>query len=233
LFILVEAQISMRNRLCRCCGLFRHVIPTEEDIMANFPNSGFSAADPDDEVDLDALVKKNPPRPRPAPDNPPKKKDTAQSKPHPVAPQSDEFDIGSLPKSQPQTPPPKVSETLKAASAISNQSQADAFDEHDLDLDIPAPRKRVRILPSFPTLILIIMVSVATALVTGIIIRVTAPTLESKIQQILSNQENTSIKVNTLEQTVTSLQADVKSLQEKDSSRPVQVAPSKKRKAAR
>lgn len=200
--------------------------------MANFPNSGFSAADPDDEVDLDALVKKNPPQGRPTPDSPPKKKDTAPSKPNSIAQQSDEFDIGSLPKSQPQTPP-KVPKTLAARPSVDRQSPSNALHEDVADLDNPTPRKRVRILPSFPTLILIIMVSVATALVTGIILRVTAPTLESKMQQILSNQENTSIKVNALEQTVTSLQADIKSLQEKASFRAVPAVPEKKRKAAR
>jgi len=199
--------------------------------MANFPNSGFSAADPDDEVDLDALVKKNPPQPRPAPDNPPKKKDTVQSTPHPVAPQSDEFDIGSLPKNRPQTTPPKVSQP-QATPPTSIPPEPEAIRDYDSELDMLAPRKRVRILPSFPTLILIIVVSVAAAFVTGIIFRLTTPSLESKMQQILSNQENTSIKVNTLEQTVTSLQANVKSLQEKESSRLVQVAPVKKRKPA-
>jgi|GEM_PF-4391632 hypothetical protein len=117
--------------------------------------------------------------------------------------------------------------------ALEKKAQVTPVPEHDGETEYahPAQRKKVRILPSFPTLILIIAVSVATALVTFMILRFTSPSLDGKMQEILSNQENTSVKVNGLEQTVAKMAEDVKALQDKSQAAPAEAVSKKNRRA--
>jgi hypothetical protein len=203
--------------------------------MANFPDKGFSAADPDDEIDLEALVKKNPPPQQPAPVKqaaPQSTQPPRQEKPRaPAAPQSDIFDVGSFPKAasvqnRPAAPSeqkkqPQPAHPPRAAAPVS------ADYDGETEFDHPVHRKRVRILPSLPTLILIIFVSAATAIVTGVVIHLTSPSLDNKMQEILSNQENTSLKVNNLEQTVSKMVDDIKALQTKPQPQAAPAAPKK------
>jgi hypothetical protein len=211
--------------------------------MANIPSKGFSAADPDDEIDLESLVKNTPP-PQPVSKKEPVPPSRPQPKPEKTRqpdPQPEEFDIASLPKAIPRTPAPDVSSrTAVPPIAQKRQSPAPAaaqpekyiapsadFDA-ETEYDHPVHRHTVRILPSFPTLILIIIVSIATAFVTGLIFRLSTPSLDNKMQEILSNQENTSVKVNAMEQTVNKLVDDMKNLQEKTQAK--QAAPAAERK---
>jgi hypothetical protein len=174
--------------------------------MADFPRQGFSSADPDDEIDLEALVKK-----MPAP-QPPKKDESAPPKPAVQA-----------------TKPPTQGLTInKIKEAPAESYAADA----ETEFDHAVSRKKVRILPEFPTIVLIIIVSLVTAVVTGLIVRLSVPSLQSKVQEVLSNEENTSVKVNDLEQTVSKLTDDMKALHEKAKSQQAVPAPVKKHKAA-
>jgi hypothetical protein len=264
---------------------------TEEDAMANIPSKGFSAADPDDEIDLESLVRNAPPlqpvskketvppsRPQPKPEKtrrpepqteefdlaslpkvkpqapapdvssrasmPPSRPQPKPEKTRQPDPQPEEFDIASLPKAKPQTPAPDVSSRASVPPiAQKRQSPAPAAAEPEkyiapsadydaeTEYDHPVHRQKVRILPSFPTLILIIIVSIATAFVTGLIFRLSTPSLDNKMQEILSNQENTSVKVNAMEQTVNKLVDDMKTLQEKTQAKQAAPAAEKKHKA--
>ena len=174
--------------------------------MADFPRQGFSSADPDDEIDLEALVKK-----MPAP-QPPHKNESVPPKPAVQA-----------------TKPPTQGLTInKIKEAPAESYSVDA----ETEFDHTVPRKKVRILPEFPTLVLIIIVSLVTAVVTGLIVRLSVPSLQSKVQEVLSNEENTSVKVNDIEQSVSKLMDDVKALQEKSKAKLAFPAPVKKHKAA-
>ena len=205
--------------------------------MANFPDKGFSAADPDDEIDLEALVKKNPPPQQPAPVKQASSQSTQpprQEKPRApaAAPQSDVFDVGSFPKAASVQNRPAAPSEQKKQPQPAHLPRAGAPVSADYDgeteFDHPVHRKRVRVLPSLPTLILIIIVSAATALVTGVIIHLTSPSLDSKMQEILSNQENNSVKVNNLEQTLSKVVDDVKALQTRPQPQRAPVAVQKK-----
>jgi hypothetical protein len=193
--------------------------------MADLPKKGFSAADPDDEIDLEALVKKAPPpqaapvrQPSPQSVQPPR-----QEKPRTPAPQAEEFDVRSFPPAAPAEPKKQP----QAAQPLRIEPEDSTDYDHETEFDHPAHRKKVRVLPSLPTLILIIIVSVATAFVTGIIVHLTAPSLDTKMQEILSNQENNSVKVNNLEQTVSRMVDDLKALQSRPQPAPAPAAPKK------
>jgi hypothetical protein len=69
--------------------------------------------------------------------------------------------------------------------------------------------------------------------ITGLIVRFSMPSLQSKVQEVLSNEENTSVKVNDLEQSVSKLMDEMKALQEKAKAQPPApaAAPVKKHKA--
>jgi len=201
--------------------------------MADFPKKGFSPSDPDDEIDLEALVQKAPSPPQQQkvqPLQPPR-----QEKPVRAASSEEEFDlatVGKAPKnieapSKPAAPKDQQPvETVKHAHAESYAVDAETEYDH------PVPRKKVRILPEFPTLILIIIVSIVTAVITGIIVRYTMPSLENKVAEVYSNQENTSVKLNDLEQSVSKLLDEVKTMREKAKPQPpASSAPAKKVKA--
>jgi cell division protein FtsB len=173
--------------------------------MSDFPKQGFSSADPDDEIDLEALVKKTP-----AP-QPPKKIEGLSSKP-------------AVPATKPPTQGLSISK-IKEAPVESYAADAET------EFDHAVPRNKVRILPEFPTLILIIIVSLLTAVITGLIVRLSVPSLQSKVQEVLSNEENTSVKVNDIEQSVSKLMDDMKALQEKAKAQQASPAPAKKHKA--
>lgn len=193
--------------------------------MADLPKKGFSAADPDDEIDLEALVKKAPP-PQAAPVKqaaPQSIQPPRQEKPRAPAPQAEEFDVRSFPHAAPAEPKKQPG----PAQPLRMEPEDSAGYDQETEFDHPAHRQKVRVLPSLPTLILIIIVSVATAFVTGIIVHLTAPTLDTKMQEILSNQENNSVKVNNLDQTVSRMADDIKALQTKPQPAPAPAAPKK------
>jgi hypothetical protein len=175
--------------------------------MSDFPQKGFSTADPDDEIDLEALVKKTP--------VPPSQQKTEATPPKPSV-------LATKPPTQGLTIP-------KTKESPAESYPADA----ETEFDHLVPRKKVRILPEFPTLVLIIIVSIVTAVITGLIVRFSMPSLQSKVQEVLSNEENTSVKVNDLEQSVSKLIDDVKALQEKAKSQQAAPAPVKKQKSTK
>ncbi len=191
---------------------------TKEETMAKNADIEFSSADPDDEIDLESLVKKAPAPKKPVAQQ--QKRETASK-----AVQEDVFDVSSLPSKEPQKKPAAstapVSSTsaqeTPAGAAIMGRPDSTLEGETDSDSFERERKNKVRILPEFPTLILIILVSIATAFVTGIIVRMTAPSLDSKMQEILSNQENTSVKVNALEQNLSKTTEELKALQDAQS----------------
>jgi outer membrane murein-binding lipoprotein Lpp len=226
----------------------------KEVAMADFPKKGFSSADPDDEIDLEALVQKMPP-PQPQQKSEPEEEfdlgsvPKAPQKPAVEAPKqpavkpvetrkqpADEFDIESLKPVQKKIDKPILQKSQPPVQAI-NKIKDEPAESYNVDaeteFDHLVTRKKVRILPEFPTLVLIIIVSIVTAVITGLIVRFSVPSLQSKVQEVLSNEENTSVKVNDLEQSVSKLIDDVKALQEKAKAQPAAPAPApvKKHKA--
>ena len=245
--------------------------------MGTIPRKEFSQTDPDDEIDLESLVKKA--------SQPAQKKDAMQ--PHTAAPiqenvvppaaPGEEFDVASFPKAQAPRPAAASPKQPAPATPVATRNQTqEAFEieslrtspvrieksasrepylkpaeqktqppvataahlrkepaegrssEAETEFDHPVQRKKVRILPSFPTLILIIIVSIVAAVLTGTIVTLTGPSLQTKMQEILSNQENTSLKLNSLEQTVAKLLDDMKILQNKANSHQAVPVPVKK-----
>jgi hypothetical protein len=232
----------------------------KEVAMADFPKKGFSSADPDDEIDLEALVQKTPPQQRSEGLPPKQEKISKATEPEeefdlgsvPKAPQKpavetpkqpvvkkqpvDEFDIESLKPAQKKIEKPSIQKSQMPVQTTNKIKEAPAESyivDAETEFDHPVPRKKVRILPEFPTLILIIIVSIVTAVITGLIVRFSMPSLQSKVQEVLSNEENTSVKVNDLEQSVSKLMDEMKALQEKAKAQPPApaAAPVKKHKA--
>lgn len=233
--------------------------------MADFPRKGFSSADPDDEIDLEALVQKTPPQQKNESLLPKQEKFSKAAEPEeefdlssvPKVPQklaveapkqpavkpveikkqpADEFDIESLKPAQKKIEKPIIQKSQPPVQTINKIKDAPAdpyIADAETEFDHLVARKKVLILPEFPTLVLIIIVSIVTAVITGIIVRFSVPSLQSKVQEVLSNEENTSVKVNDLEQSVSKLMDDVKALQEKAKVQPVAPAlvPVKKHKA--
>jgi hypothetical protein len=241
----------------------------KEVAMADFPKKGFSSADPDDEIDLEALVQKKneslppiqeeiskatepeeefdlgsvpkvPQKPAvEAPKQPAMKPVEIRKQP------ADEFDLESLKPAQKKIEKPVIKEAYQKPAIQKSQPPVQTINkikdapaesyiaDAETEFDHLVPRKKVRILPEFPTLVLIIIVSIVTAVITGLIVRFSVPSLQSKVQEVLSNEENTSVKVNDLEQSVSKLIDDVKVLQEKAKAQPVAPAPApvKKHKA--
>jgi hypothetical protein len=113
---------------------------------------------------------------------------------------------------------------------IRKESAASRPSDAETEFDHPIQRKKVRILPSFPTLILIIIVSIVAAVLTGTIVKLTEPSLQTNVQGIFPNQENNSLKVLGLEQKVDKLVEDVKVLQDRMKTSQAAPAPAKKRK---
>ncbi len=202
--------------------------------MGSIPRKEFSQADPDDEIDLESLVKKSP-APRVANEKPAKRADI----PNPLPPSNasasiddDAFDLAAIPLNPERKPlsSPTHQTVLNEAESKSQPAQnaqpAALFPppplqemrgerritDEETEYDHPVYRKRIRILPSFPTLILIIIVSAVASLLTGIILKITAPSLQNKMQEILSIQENTSIKENALEQSVSDLTKEMNAM---------------------
>ena len=231
--------------------------------MADFPKKGFSSADPDDEIDLEALIQKTPPlqpqqKAEPeegfdlgsVPKMPQKPAVEAPKqpalKPVEIKKQPDEeFDIESLKPAQKKIEKSVIKETYQKPAIPKSQppvqplnkiigAPADSYiADAETEFDHLVARKKVRILPEFPTLVLIIIVCIVTAVITGLIVRFSVPSLQSKVQEVLSNEENTSVKVNDLEQSVSKLMDDMKALQEKAKAQPAAPAsaPVKKHKA--
>lgn len=219
--------------------------------MTDFPKKGFSSADPDDETDLEALVQKTPP-PKPQqkteleeefdldsiPKMPQKPAVEAPKQPavKPVEIKkqtADEFDIESLKPARREIAKPAIQKSQPPVQTINKIKDAPAesyIADAETEFDHLAPRNKVRILPEFPTLMLIIIVSLVTAVITGLIVRFSVPSLESKVAEVYSNEENTSVKVNDLEQSVSKVMDDVKALQEKAKAQPAAPAPVKKHK---
>ncbi len=201
--------------------------------MGSIPRKEFSQTDPDDEIDLESLVKKTPP-PQPS-----QKKETVQpsvlppvqAKPVSTPAPDEEFDLTSFPKTQAarlDAASPKPQAPAASVAQVRKEPAAGRASDTETEFDHPIQRKRVKILPSFPTLILIIIVSAVAAVLTGSILKLTTPSLQNKMQEILSNQENNSVKVNTMEQTVAKLVEDMKLLQDK--AKPHQAAPASAKK---
>ncbi len=200
--------------------------------MDAIPRKEFSQTDPDDEIDLESLVKKASQHAQ--------KKDAMQ--PRPAAPSTPEaFEIESVrasrqrvEKSAPREPSLKPAEQktqppVAITAHFRNEPAAGRSSDAETEFDHPVQRKKVRILPSFPTLILIIIVSIVAAVLTGTIVSLIGPSLQTKMQEILSNQENNSLKVNALEQTVAKLVGDMKILKDKANSHQAAPIPAKKR----
>jgi hypothetical protein len=197
-----------------------------------------TAAEAEDEFDLGSLPKVPQKPPVEIPKQPAAKPVETTKQP------AEEFDIESLKPPQKEIVKPVIQETYQKPAAQKIQARIEPIkkvkDEHaasydseaETEFDHPVARKKVRILPEFPTLVLIIIVSLVTAMITGIFVRFSVPSLESKVQEVLSNEENTSVKVNALEQSVSKLMDDVKALQEKATAPPAAPAtPVKKHKA--
>jgi hypothetical protein len=202
--------------------------------MTDFPKKGFSSSDPDDEIDLEALVQKTP---TPPPQKKAEPLPPQQEKPFRPPQDEEEFDLAGASKAQkkaeaqPKPVTPKPQPPVETVKKFKDAPPESYIVDAETEFDHPVPRKKVRILPEFPTLMLIVIVSIVTAVITGIIVRYTIPSLQSKVAEVYSNQENTAVKVNDLEQSVSKLIEDVKALQEKAKAQPAAPAPVKKVKA--
>jgi hypothetical protein len=204
-----------------------------------------------DEVDLESLVSKSPSK-TPATEEtknfivPPLPMETKKS-PEPLtetprqkkpAEAADEFDLDSItpakPREIPKPPEPKP-KPAPAPVVKAEKPQARPFEEttkaiapempsHD---EMHAERKKVRILTPAQTLLLIIIVSALTVMATVLIMKAAEPSIEKKMEDVLSLEEHSMSKVVGMEQAINKLADDMKGLQEQMKPQKTAPAPAK------
>jgi hypothetical protein len=187
---------------------------------------------PVDEFDLDSIA---PAKPKESP-KPPEPKPKAPVKP------VDEFDLDTVAPAKPKETPKPLEPKPKpapqpAVKVVKEEPKLKPFEETTRAIR-PAPvpsfdephaeRKKVRILTPFQTLLLIIIVSALTVMATVLVMKAAEPSIDKKMAEVLSFEENSMLKVNSMEQSINRLLEDMKGLQEQAKSQkpaPVAVKP--------